>query len=124
MTEPVAPEERTEEEQSFWASFDQADMKLFLVTFAGTLAATILAVVVVGLGLLLIRLARDQHQGFMGLVDTAGVAGGGAIIVLTPVLLLSRRTRKRAVDAAANVAAIMILAILLLAAIGYLAGIK
>ena len=64
--ESASAEARAEakpEPEPFWASFNDTDVKLFVVTFAGTLAAGVLTVVIVGLGLLVIRVARDQGLG-------------------------------------------------------------
>lgn len=43
------------ENESLWASFNRADMKLFIVTFAGTLAANVMTVTVVAVALLIAR---------------------------------------------------------------------
>jgi hypothetical protein len=44
-----------ERERSFLASFSQADLKLFVVTFAGTVAANVVTVIIVAVALLLAR---------------------------------------------------------------------
>jgi hypothetical protein len=77
-----------------------------------------------GLGLLVLRIAHDQHAGIEGLIDTAAIFGGSSIIILTPVLLIAGRSRSRATGIAGNVALILIPAILVLAVIGYLGGIR
>jgi len=38
-----------DQEPSFWPSFTRADTRLFIVTFAGTLAANVMTLVVVAL---------------------------------------------------------------------------
>ena len=51
MSAAITSEER---ERSFWAGL-QADMKLFLVTFAGTVAANVVTVMVVAVALIASR---------------------------------------------------------------------
>jgi hypothetical protein len=57
MTEQPAPERQAEKErqESLWASFTRADMRLFLVTFAGTVAANLVTVVVVAVAIIFAR---------------------------------------------------------------------
>jgi hypothetical protein len=54
-------EEPAEERQrSFWASFSQTDLRLFLVTFAGTVAANVLTVMIVAVAVIA---ARPENSG-------------------------------------------------------------
>ena len=55
MTESTEKEPAEERERSLWASFSQADMRLFLVTFAGTVAANVVTVMVVAVALIASR---------------------------------------------------------------------
>ena len=43
------------EQQSFWESLDRADKKLFLVTFAGTVAANVVTVTVLAIAVIIAR---------------------------------------------------------------------
>jgi hypothetical protein len=58
--------EDTKHEESFMASFTRADTRIFVITFAGTLAASVLTVVVVGLGLLVVRVAHQLRPDVPG----------------------------------------------------------
>jgi hypothetical protein len=55
MTESTEKESAEEREHSFSASFSQGDLRLFLITFAGTVAANILTVMVVAVAVILAR---------------------------------------------------------------------
>jgi hypothetical protein len=62
MAEQPAQEDQAEEgqagkerQESLWASFTRDDMKLFLVTFAGTVAANIVTVMVVAVAVIFAR---------------------------------------------------------------------
>jgi hypothetical protein len=62
MAEQPAPEDQAGEDQagkgrqeSIWASFTRDDMKLLLITFAGTVAANVVTVMVVALAVIAAR---------------------------------------------------------------------
>ena len=58
MAASTEKEPAEEREGSLWVSFSQADMRLFLVTFAGTVAANIVTVMVVAVALIASRPAN------------------------------------------------------------------
>jgi hypothetical protein len=55
MTDSPADEAPEEREKPFWQSFTQADIKLLMVTFIGTVAANIVTVIVVAVAVVLVR---------------------------------------------------------------------
>jgi hypothetical protein len=62
MTEESAAEDRAvageHRNESFWASFNRADAKLFLITFAGTVAANVVTVMTVAVAIIVARLLQ------------------------------------------------------------------
>lgn len=67
MAEQPVPEDPAEGDQvekerqeSLWASFNRADMRLLIVTFAGTVAANVVTVMVVAIAIIV---ARSQING-------------------------------------------------------------
>ena len=92
MTEPdpwTDPEPWSEPEKFFWASFNRADMKLFLLTFGGTLTANVLTVLVVGVALIVAQAGTPGRVQAFTRADTwlvigglvAGVVGAGLIVL-------------------------------------------
>src|SRR5262245_12135017 len=55
MTSTARKETSEDRESSFVGSFSQADMRLFVVTFTGTVAANVVTVLVVAVAILLAR---------------------------------------------------------------------
>jgi hypothetical protein len=60
MTESLEKEPAEEREHSFLASFSQGDLRLFLITFAGTVAANVVTVMIVAVAVIA---ARPQVSG-------------------------------------------------------------
>jgi hypothetical protein len=86
-------EEPAEERQtSLWTSFSQADLKLFLITFAGTVAANLATVMVVAVALILDGSQRPTARGVISLLVIAII--GLAFVVHA----ITTRPRKRAHD--------------------------
>ena len=72
------PAEEEEHEASFWASFTRADTRLFLMTFAGTVAANIVTVMVVAVALIASRPSNGGRRPTVGsvLIDLFCVISG------------------------------------------------
>jgi hypothetical protein len=81
-----------EPEPSFLASFNRADAKLFLVTFAGTVAANVITVMVVAVAVIL---ARPQLAGrpTVGLVLVYLFLGGFGVLLTSVSIVRLRRKR-------------------------------
>lgn len=79
MTEqPTAEKAEEDSEKSFLASFTRADAKLLLITFAGTVAANVVTVMVVAFAVILARSSTTTPRPTEGavLIDLAAVAAG------------------------------------------------
>jgi hypothetical protein len=98
VTGTSAEEEPTEHagkdaEPSFWDSFNQADVKLFVVTFAGTLAANIVTVLVVAFAVIADRTSNRPVDTPITIALTAPVVFVG-FLAMTAGDRLLRRQRK------------------------------
>lgn len=128
MSAAITSEER---ERSFWASFSQADMKLFLVTFAGTVAANVVTVMVVAVALIASRPATGGRPTVGSvLIDLFCVICG----VLTVGVGVHAFRQKRPKDTESRVIALMVASltlfmgllssVYLLVLLGYAVGVK
>jgi len=79
-------------EESFWASFNRADMKLFLLTFAGTVAANVVTVMVVAVAIILAQPPKGERPTTLLLFSLTLVAGG--IFFMGVGTILFRRMHK------------------------------
>jgi hypothetical protein len=121
-----------EVERSFWATFTRADMRLFLVTFAGTVTANIVTVMVVALALIASRPPSGQqgaNAGGVVILVIFSVLGLASVIV--SVAALRRNRSKHTMDLttkvilAALAVSLGVLALLsLLILLGWAAGVK
>jgi hypothetical protein len=119
-------------ERSFWASFSQADLRLFLVTFAGTVAANMVTVMVVALALIASRPPRGKqgaNAGGVVILVIFSVLGLASVIV--SVAALRRNRSKHTMDLTTKVilatlaVSLGVLAVLsLLILLGWAAGVK
>jgi len=109
-------------EQSLWASFTQADRKVFLITFAGTVAANVATVLVVALAVII---ARSSHTGWFA--DT-GLALTFGMMCLTQRVKSWYRQEGRRITSPALITYVacfaVLLTVLLLVLVGRAAGIK
>lgn len=72
MTEqPTIAEQETR--TSFWASFTQADMRVLVITFAGTLAANIVTVLVVAVAVVVARSSAHPKPTGSSVLSTMGL---------------------------------------------------
>ena len=126
MTASTEKEPAEEEHQeSFWASFNRADAKLLLVTFAGTVAANAVTVMVVAIALISARPAFAGRPGIGTVLIYLYFVIIGALGVGTT-LSLSRRAHRRWRVALVAVAVVGGLAVFdaLLILLGYAVGVK
>lgn len=128
MAEQPAPEEPGEKERQepFWASFNRADMKLFLVTFAGTLAANVLTVMLVAVAIISVRtrFVKPTPIGVIGALIVA-LLGGLGIVAIPQILREKGQTRLNKVVGWIMVAVVCSVTVLIvLSLLGYAAGIK
>lgn len=129
----IHEEPAEEREHSFWASFSQADLRLFLLTFAGTVAANVVTVVVVAVALILARPPLSERPTpYSVLIFLAVVVFGTLGVYVT--LTSFRRSRRRTRDPATlPTEALMLLTglalglltlVFLLTLLGYAVGVK
>lgn len=94
MTDETADEEDRPEEkkdtESFLASFNRADAKLFLITFAGTVAANIVTVLVVAAAIILDR-PQNGAPSPAGEVPAALISSAVGILGIIVCLIALRR---------------------------------
>ena len=92
MAEQTATAEEPEQEhqESLWASFTRADMRLFLVTFAGTVAANILTVMLVAVAIILDRPSSGPRPTSTGMIILIFLALSLGIVVGIGVQTLRR----------------------------------
>ena len=91
MTESTEKEPAEERERSLWASFSQADMRLFLVTFAGTVAANVVTVMVVAVALIVARPQISGRPTVGAVLILVGFAVTGVVMVGRNVISLLRK---------------------------------
>ena len=121
--EEPAEEERQE---SFWDSFNRADAKLFLVTFAGTVAANVLTVMLVAIAIISDR-ARFVKPTSTGVIFSLIVAlfGGLGIVGARQVLREKGQTRlNKGVGWIVVAFMCSVTLLIVLSLLGYAAGIK
>jgi hypothetical protein len=124
-------EHAEEREQSLWASFSRADMRLFLVTFAGTVAANVVTVMVVAVAVIVARSGTSGRPTAGGvLIDLfCGLSGAMAVgIGVTAIRPLRKSgTQFRGVMLAIGgiaVATGLLGVVFLLIVLGYAVGVK
>lgn len=130
MTEQPAPEERAEEDQagkerqeSLWESFNRADMKLFVVTFAGTLAANVVTVMVVAVAIIFDRpVKRPTAPPVLDYVIIAIVSMIGLGVGRT--LLHHKASRNRRLGVMSVAWAVTVGLMTLLVLLGHAVGVK
>jgi hypothetical protein len=88
------PAKEQEHQESFWASFNQADMKLFVLTFAGTVAANIVTVMVVAVAVILVRAKRTPTWSALLYSAAAATFLGYVITTVARFLPSSNRTKR------------------------------
>jgi hypothetical protein len=94
MTESAEKEPAEEREHSFLASFSQADLRLFLITFAGTVAANVVTVMVVAVALIVARPQLGGRPTVGAVLTLVGFAAIGVVMVGRNVTsLLHKRPR-------------------------------
>src|SRR5262245_46499455 len=136
MTETAPKEPGKERESSFWRTFTQSDMRLLLLTFAGTLAANVMTVVVVAFAIIAahaLRPYKDNTPPTPGTMLEMVALGVLWIAMLTGcVIALRQRNRPNTtagrifarVTVAATAALTLMTATLLLALLGYAVGVE
>lgn len=131
MTESTDKAPAHEREQSFWASFSQGDAKLFLVTFAGTVAANVVTVMIVAVAVVVARSGtKGRPTAFGVLIDLfCAVSGVLAVTVGVTTVRPLRKIDKtsRAVFLAVGILAVvlgLIGVLFLLILLGYAVGVK
>lgn len=90
----AAVKEAEERDTSFWSSFSQDDIRLLVVTFAGTVAANVVTAVVVAVAVIAARPSPGYQITSAGVLKTIGLVLLGALITLTGTVAI-RWTRKR-----------------------------
>jgi hypothetical protein len=98
--QPTTAAERSEDkhEHSFLASFSQADLRLFLITFAGTVAANVITVMVVAVAVILTRPPMTLRPNVDGVVTLLAFSVIGLAFVITNVALLRRKRPRHPID--------------------------
>lgn len=118
-----ATETDKDHERRFW-QLALDDKRMLYITFVGGLAANIGLVLVVGLGLLMVRIMQRSHTGFVALVDVASTVGVFALTSASAGVLLGRKHRLSRVFWAFVCVAALAFAVIGVALVGYAAGIK
>jgi hypothetical protein len=112
-----------EREGSFWRSFNRADAKLLLITFAGTVAANVVTVIVVAIAILSDRPPASQGAAQVVLA-WIGLAGTGTYTGV----MFYRLRRNSTVDRRGDLRFVALLSlatlIFLLFVLGYAVGYK
>jgi hypothetical protein len=127
--EPEEPAEPDAESRSqgnsrpFWR-LDESDQRTLYLLVIGGLAANVGLVLVVGLGLLLAHELDRYHAGFLGLVDIASSVGSFAVAFAVVSMVFSKKHRLNKGFWVSTGIIILAVAVVLLAVIGYAAGIK
>jgi hypothetical protein len=134
MTEQPAPERQAEKERQepLWASFTRADMRLFLVTFAGTVAANLVTVVVVAVAIIFAR-PPNSARPTAGVVFNYLYLVSFGIFALVGLLSWFRKNRSKGSTSRtiatiwvvfATVTLVLMTLVLLLVLLGYAVGVK
>jgi hypothetical protein len=112
-------DEKREKSRPYW-HLEDGDKRVLYITVIGGLAANIGLVLIVGLGLALTHVIHRYHLiGQTGISALASFIGGIGVLAQSAVTTKHSRTRT------ASVAALFVLAaILILALVGYAAGVK
>jgi hypothetical protein len=131
--QPATAEEGAgkEHEESFWASFTRADRRLFLITFAGTVAANVVTVMVVAIALIVARPPPGVRPTPAAVLLDLGVVVIGLMTIGIGVAAL-RRWRPRDTTSRANDMVTLVLTVVmglftlvfLLVLLGYAVGVK
>ncbi|SRR5229473_7130404 len=102
MTATTPKEPRDDPDRSFWRSFSQADMRLLVVTFAGTVAANVMTVLLVATAILVAK--RQPRTGRAALEYLLAGAVSLLLLVVCAVLISRRASRPWPVRSAAGLA--------------------
>jgi hypothetical protein len=120
-----------ERQESVWASFGRADAKLFMVIFAGTVAANVVTVMIVAVALIAARSGSNGRPHLGAVLIYLGCVIAGVVTVGVGVQALRQ---KRPKDTESRVIALMVAAftllmgllssVYLLVLLGYAVGVK
>ena len=93
MTEIAKKEPGQEPKMPFWGSFSQADIRLLVITFAGTVAANVVTVLVVAVAIIAVRSSANPRPTLSAVLALLVSLVAFAVIVVASTVAAIRQNR-------------------------------